>query len=401
MQIKPARLLLLLLLGACQQDAPSEHYGFIARLGNDTVSVEKVTRRGNTLTSDEVDRFPRVRRRHTRIEVAADGSIKHLEMDIRTPSEPSAQRLRHVVADVAHDSIRISKRDSTGVRHITLPTDGKTLVEAHLEQMYSLTDLYFAAALKRADSTTHAASDGVPVRQFYIDREFDRFPLGSGMVRPLPGGRAELRHDWLSGWADATFDSAHHMLTYSGARSTYKVDVRRITGSLDIEAISERFTALEAAVGVKQLSVRDTTRATIGSATVMVDYGRPLARGRVLIGDVLPFDRVWRTGANAATQFTTSARIVIGRMPLPPGTYTLWTVPHASGRVDLIVNRQAGQWGTEYDPRFDLGTQRLGVEVLGIPVEQFTISFVPASATIRTMVMEWGTFRWTIPVEVP
>ena len=400
MQMRPA-LLLVLLLGACRQNAPSEQYGFLARLGNDTVSIESVTRRGNTLTSDEVDRFPRVRRRHTRIEVAEDGSITHLEMEIRTPSEPSAQRMRHVVVDVGKDSIRISKRDSTGVRHIALHTDGKTLVEAHLEQMYSLTDLYFAAALRRAASTALAAGDGVPVHQFYIDREFDRFPLGSGFVRPLPGGRAELRHDWLSGWGDATFDSAHHMLTYSGARSTYKVDVKRIADSPDIEAIGERFAALETGRGMKQLSVRDTTRTTIGSATLMVDYGRPLARGRVLLGDVLPYDRVWRTGANAATQFTTSARIVIGGLPLPSGTYTLWTVPHASGSVDLIVNRRAGQWGTEYDPRFDLGTRRLATEVLETPIEKFTISFVPARGKSGSMVMEWGTFRWTVPVEVP
>ena len=214
-------------------------------------------------------------------------------------------------------------------------------------------------------------------------------------------GKAELRHDWFSGWADATFDSAHHKVTYSGARSTYKVEVKRITDSLDIEAIGERFAALETASGMKQLSVRDTTRATIGSAMFMVDYGRPRARGRVLLGDVLPFDRVWRTGANAATQFTTSARIVLGRMPLPPGTYTLWTVPHASGGVDLIVNRQVGQWGTEYDPRFGLGTQSLGTELRKTPVEKFTISFVPTSGKLSTMVMEWGAFRWTVPVEVP
>ncbi|CAN5377465.1 hypothetical protein BH09GEM1_BH09GEM1_05310 [soil metagenome] len=400
MSLPPTRLLLLALVAACQQNAPAEHYGFIARLGRDTVSLENVTRRGNTIVSDEVDRFPRVRRRHTRIVLTPDGSIQHLEMDIHTPSEPSGERDRHVEADVDHDYVRITKKDSTGVRNITLHRDGKTLVEAHLEQMYSLTDLYFAAALARADSLRLAAGDSVPVNQFYIDREFDRFPLGSGIVRPLPGGKAELRHDWLSGRADATFDSTRHMLTYSGARSTYKVEVRRITDALDIEAIGARFAALETANGLRQLSVRDTTRATIGRAIFLVDYGRPLARGRVLLGDVLPFDRVWRTGANAATQFTTSARIVVGNMPLPPGTYTLWTVPHAGGKADLIVNRQTGQWGTGYDPRFDLGTQRLATEVLKTPAEKFTISIVPTSGKLGTMVMEWGTFRWTVPVEV-
>src|SRR5690349_13914357 len=81
---------------------PPEHYGFLALLGRDTVSLESVTRTGSTLVSDEVDRFPRVRRRHTRITLAPDGSIRHLEMDIRTPSEPTSERLRHVIAEVTN-----------------------------------------------------------------------------------------------------------------------------------------------------------------------------------------------------------------------------------------------------------------------------------------------------------
>jgi hypothetical protein len=398
--MKRSTILCLALLGACRASEPPTHYGFIARLGTDTVSIENVVRRADTLVSDEVDRFPRVRRRHTRIVLSPDGSIRHLEMDIRTPSEPSAQRLRHVVVDVDGEDVQITKKDSSGVRNTTLHTDGKRLVEGHLEQMYSLTDLYFAAALRRANSTKLAAGDSVPVNQFYIDREFDRFPLGSGIVRPLPGPKAELRHDWLSGWADATFDSAYHMLTYSGARSTYKVEVQRLADSVNVAAIGERFTAQEAANGMKQLSVRDTARATIGAATFQVDYGRPLARGRVLLGNILPYDRVWRTGANAATQFTTSARIVIGNMPLPAGTYTLWTVPRANGKADLIVNRQSGQWGTGYDARFDLGSQHFTTAVLAAPVEKFAISIVPSDANHGTMIMEWGTFRWTIPIEV-
>ena len=65
--------------------------------------------------------------------------------------------------------------------------------------------------------------------------------------------------------------------------------------------------------------MRDTARATIGSATFAVDYGRPLARGRKLLGDVVPFDYVWRTGANAATQFTTSVPITLAGLAFRPG----------------------------------------------------------------------------------
>ena len=386
-------------LNACQPSKPAENYGYLARLGNDTVSIERVTRRGDEIVSDEVDRFPRVRRRHTAMRLAADGTIKHLEMDIVTPSEPSNERERHVVAEVSHDSVHITKRDSTGTKTITFATGG-ALTMPHLPMMYSLTDLYFGAALRH----TKTAGDSVELRQYYIDREFDRFPLHHGTVRVLAANKAELHHDWLAGYGDATFDSLHHMLTYSGARSTYKVDVQRLATPPElpeIKTIGERFAALETSTGgAKQLSVRDTTRATIGAAAFSVDYGRPLARGRVLLGDVLPFDEVWRTGANAATQFTTSAPITLAGMRVPAGTYTLWTVPRKDGHADLIVNKQFGQWGTDYDAGRDLGKEPLSVETATSPLEKFTISIVPAGAKKGTLVMEWGTFRWSAPVVV-
>src|SRR6478609_1381969 len=104
----------MLLLASCGQKPPAEHYGFITRLGSDTVSVEHVTRQDNTITSDEVDRFPSVRVRHTVIELNANGSIRHLVMDIHTASEPPNQRDCKVIADVSADSVHISKTDSTG-----------------------------------------------------------------------------------------------------------------------------------------------------------------------------------------------------------------------------------------------------------------------------------------------
>src|SRR5512141_2732777 len=67
-----------LLALACAPATPTERHGFITRLGRDTISVESVTRRGNTVTSDAVDRFPRVRRRHTEIALRPDGGIERL-----------------------------------------------------------------------------------------------------------------------------------------------------------------------------------------------------------------------------------------------------------------------------------------------------------------------------------
>jgi hypothetical protein len=390
-------VLVCLALSACGTKQPAEQYGYLALLGNDTVSIERDTRRGNEIVSDEVDRFPRVRRRHTTLRLADDGTIAHLEMDITTPSEPANERERHVVADVSHDSVHITKHDSTGTKKYAFATGG-ALTMPHLPMMYSLTDLYFGAALKR-DATP---GDSVTLRQYYIDREFDRFPLHSGVVHVLAPNKAEIHHDWLAGYGDVTFDSLHRMLTYDGARSTYKVNVRRLATPPELpemQSIGERFAALETSTGgAKQLSVRDTARATIGAATISVDYGRPLARGRVLLGNIVPFDEVWRTGANAATQLTTSAPITLAGIRLPAGTYTLWTVPRKNGHADLIVNRQFGQWGTEYNEKLNLGTQSLAVDTTSAPVEKFTISMAPAGAKKGTLVMEWGSFRWDAPI---
>src|SRR5689334_2367136 len=83
----------LLFLVSCTT-SPTEQYGFITKLGRDTIAVESVTRQGNTVTSDEVDRFPGVRVRHTVIHLNEDGSIRHLVMDIHTPGEPANERER-------------------------------------------------------------------------------------------------------------------------------------------------------------------------------------------------------------------------------------------------------------------------------------------------------------------
>jgi hypothetical protein len=264
--------------------------------------------------------------------------------------------------------------------------------------MYSQIELEIAAALRRrasADSTGR-----IRFRQFYPDRDIGpSFALHQGFVQPVDSGRVVLRHDWLSGAGDVIVDSAGRLLSYSGARSTYKVNVERTTALPDVEAFGDRLAADERAAGARQLSVRDTTRATIGAATFAVDYGRPLLRGRTLLGDVIPYDLVWRTGANAATQFTTSAPITLAGLAVPAGSYTLWTVPRRD-RIELVVNTQTGIWGTAYSRAHDLGRATLQADSTRDPVERFTIEIVPGGASRGTLSLAWGAFRWTAPIVV-
>src|SRR5207247_3416552 len=77
----------------------------------------------------------------------------------------------------------------------------------------------------------------------------------------------------------------------------------------------------------------------VGGAHIAVDYGRPAMRGRKIFGDIVPWNKVWRTGGNFATRFTTSADLVVGGTTIPKGAYTLWTLPASTG-WKLILNKQ-------------------------------------------------------------
>jgi hypothetical protein len=77
----------------------------------------------------------------------------------------------------------------------------------------------------------------------------------------------------------------------------------------------------------------------------------------------------------------------------------LWTIPHTRG-VELIVNRQTGQWGTQYAAAHDLGRAPMTMQTLASPIDQFTIRIDAAGDGRGTLVMEWGTFQWRAPIEV-
>ena len=392
---------LVLGVGGCG-DSGAEHYGFVTVLGRDTVAVEQIARTPDRIMAEGVDRWPAVRQRQTELQLNPDGSLRYMQMDVRTPNGATPkQRLRRVTARFTADSVHISIRDSAGVRDTAFATGGEITVP-HVSMMFSVIEQEMAAAIARGTAAHMPAGDSVPFRQFYPDRDIgESFVLHSGWVHPMPGGKVELWHDWLSGMADAVLDTNRRMLSYSGERSTYKVHVTRISDVPDVEAIGARLAAAEkGSGGIRQLSVRDTARATIGAVTFLVDYGRPMLRGRTLLGDVIGYDEVWRTGANAATQFTTSAPITLDGLSLPAGIYSLWTAPHKNGVVDLIVSKEHGQWGTDYESKFGLGTAPLHTETVKAPIEKFTISIVPADARHGSLVLEWGTFRWTAPIVV-
>ncbi|HEV2017043.1 MAG TPA: DUF2911 domain-containing protein [Gemmatimonadaceae bacterium] len=116
-----------------------------------------------------------------------------------------------------------------------------------------------------------------------------------------------------------------------------------------------------------------------GPAKIVIDYGQPHARGRNVIGmaGVMPWDTVWRAGANMSTQLTAEVDMTIGNTFIPRGIYTLFALPTRNG-WKLIVSKEVLQWGTDYDPKQDFARIDLKSRTLAEPIESLTFWLVPA-----------------------
>jgi hypothetical protein len=124
-------------------------------------------------------------------------------------------------------------------------------------------------------------------------------------------------------------------------------------------------------------SPRDSLKVTVAGSEISVNYGRPSKRGREIFGGLEKWGNVWRTGANEATHFTTSKALKFGNATVPAGRYTLFTLLEQSGKWQLIINKQTGQWGTAYDAKQDLVRIPLTVEQTPAVVEKMEITVAP------------------------
>ena len=128
---------------------------------------------------------------------------------------------------------------------------------------------------------------------------------------------------------------------------------------------------------------------TLDGKALTVNYNSPSMRGRKIMGELVPYGKVWRTGANPATTFTTATNLKIGNLSVPVGTYTLYTMPSEKDAWMLIVNKQTGQWGTEYDQSKDLGRTAMTQNALAAPQEMMTISFEHTHGKTTELHVKW------------
>lgn len=152
-----------------------------------------------------------------------------------------------------------------------------------------------------------------------------------------------------------------------------------------------------------RVSPYDSTAVAIGDGSAKVCYNRPSMRGREIFGGLVPYDTLWRTGANEPTTIHLPFPAEIAGMSVEPGSYSLYTVP---GEDDwtVIVNRSISQWGIEsaYSP--DVRSQEVGraeveAEEMDEAVELFTIDTEPMGSNGANLLLEWENTRVKIPIE--
>jgi len=148
----------------------------------------------------------------------------------------------------------------------------------------------------------------------------------------------------------------------------------------------------------KRVSPHETVNATVDGAKISVTYGRPYLKGRKVGVELAPYGKVWRTGADEATTLVTDKDLMFGSTHVSAGKYTLYTLPAENG-WQLIINKQTGQWGTEYSQAQDLARIPMKVTKTSAPVEQLTIA-VNDTAAGGELKLTWENSEVTAPFTV-
>lgn len=151
----------------------------------------------------------------------------------------------------------------------------------------------------------------------------------------------------------------------------------------------------------KKASPEEKAVFVVNDLTVEVNYSRPYKKGRPIFGTLVPYGKVWRTGANEATTFTVNKDITFGEAPLKAGTYTLWTIPKEDEWL-VILNGKMYGWGVNFDgeaqrdPMADVAKAKAPVRHPAAVTEQFTIS---VEGEPSELVLRWDDVQVQVPIK--
>lgn len=388
----PGLTVVLVALGACAPEGGEAPEAYVELLGADTLAVELVRRGDHRVDGEIVRRSPVTRRVTYSVELDEAGTPTRFETEHTTPEEnPGGPGRWHAEVTFDDGTATVTRTLEETSETVTVELAGEGPIVPTTGTIPIATGLL---ELSVGAARAAGASEPFPIRVFT--------PWGSNpQATPnaiTPRGADEYALDFFGNPLVASVNAAGHIVGISGAATTLRVEVEP-AGPIDAAALASAFAARDArGEGLGLPSPPGKVSRSVGGAAVQITYGRPAKRGRTIWGDLVPYGTVWRTGANAATQFTTDRDVTIGGLEVPAGRYTLWTT-FTGDDATLIVNRQTDIWGTAYDARTDLGRTSLERESLDEPVERFTIDLEPTE-TGAILVLSWDRARYSVPITV-
>jgi hypothetical protein len=380
MRITP--VLLATSLGALAAAAPmfaqerADSAAFIVRLGNDTTSVERYIRTRDQLIVEAAQRSPSTTMHRLVVDLDRNGSATRALYAVMRPGS-DAPLLRRVTT-LSGDSATIVVEQGGQTRTERVAARNVVPMAGPFYAPYELAIMRGVRAASLKSSVPLLAGNNlvnIPIER--IGR--DSVALNNQFGEPM---RAHI---------DAQGRLLHlHTPAFTTVERLRWVDLDRLAADFAQRDATGK--------GLGMLSPRQTYRTSVGAANVWIDYSRPAKRGRPVWGALVPYDRVWRMGANDAAHLATDRTLQIGNVTLAPGTYTLFLLPTANDWT-LIINRKTGISGLEYDQSQDAGRVTLAKAATSTPVESFTIQVAETEAG-GTLSIGWGDTRASVPIVV-
>ena len=374
------------LLSACGNERGAlairpDSAALVTTLGHDTLAVERLVSLPGRVEVEVLLRTPTTTYRTYVLERGLNGNTRRVTAEVRPADDWGGEPTTRQVFEFGEDSVTVSTTENGATTTSVVP-----LLEDALP-VHDMMHWPFDVAL-RGFWPSGADSVQVPL---LTEASYSEFTLRRGGE-----GGASIT-DPSRGTMDVAVDDEGRLLSLSAAATTRKLEVARADWA-DLQALSERFVSEdEAGRGIGTLSSQRTDHASFGGADITVEHGAPLKRGREIWGALVPYGEVWRTGANTATSFVTSADLLVGDLEVPAGAYSLFTIPDRAGST-LIFNRETGQPGTAYDPAQDLGRTLLAHRVLRDPVEEFAV-LVEGRGTRGELRLRWDRLELVVPIQ--
>jgi tetratricopeptide (TPR) repeat protein len=143
-------------------------------------------------------------------------------------------------------------------------------------------------------------------------------------------------------------------------------------------------------------SPTQTVKQDFGISSVELIYSRPGMKGRKIFGDLVPYGKVWRTGANQATRIKFADDVTIGGQAIKAGEYALFTIPNEK-EWDIIINKGSANWGTDYKQEDDIARVKVKSIKLEQPVESFTMQFANVKSNTAELQIMWDKTAVAVP----